>query len=161
MSENLPGAEQPSPAEPTPPQPGVVTRPQSNEAVSSQPSDDTLRLPADVGVGGPPAPPPPWMGPPPQPVSGGESTPKWLLPAVAAIALVIGLLSGAVGGVVASRNVAQPKLRPALTCLVVRRPRCRPTAQHPSVADKVLPSTVQIVAEYQGEAAGPWLRLGL
>ena len=157
VSENLPGSEQPSPVEPTPPQPGDVTLPQSHEAVGPQASEDTLRLPSELAVGGPSSPPPPWIGPPPQPASGVESTPKWLLPAVAAIALVIGLLSGAVGGVVASRNVAQPGGSSVPGLDLPRRtvaPLPADNSSIPSVAEKVLPSTVQIVAEYQGEAAG-------
>ena len=79
--------------------------------------------------------------------------PGWLWPAVAALALVVGLLGGLAGGALVAGGQSQ-----AGGILHVQRRTAAPLPADnrsiPAVAAKVLPSTVQIVAEYDGNAQG-------
>jgi len=82
--------------------------------------------------------------------------PQWVWPAVAVLALVVGLSAGAIGGLVtASNNVGGDT--PGGILKVQRRtapPLPADNSSIPAVAAKVLPSTVQIIAEYGGKAQG-------
>jgi putative serine protease PepD len=94
----------------------------------------------------------------PYPVSDQPRTPErarvpaWMLPAVAVIALVLGLTGGAIAGsLMNDGGGAGGVLR------VERRTAAPLPADNESVAavaEKVLPSTVQIVAEYEGKDQG-------
>jgi len=80
--------------------------------------------------------------------------PAWMWPAVAVLALVLGLTGGALAGALVANDgggVAGEILR------VERRtapPLPADNGSIAAVADKVLPSSVQIVAEYEGDAQG-------
>ena len=77
--------------------------------------------------------------------------PAWMLPAVAAVALVLGLT----GGVLAAALMNDSG--PGGTLSVERRTAAPLPADNgsiASVADKVLPATVQVVAEYDGKEQG-------
>ncbi|MET3962507.1 putative serine protease PepD [Marmoricola sp. OAE513] len=102
--------------------------------------------------------------PPPNPYGGGyDSTPThrdtrpglpgWLWPLIAVLSLVVGILGGAIGGALVADN---KKDDPGV--LQVERRTAAPLADDnasvPAVAQKLLPSTVKIVAEYKGEAQG-------
>jgi putative serine protease PepD len=90
-----------------------------------------------------------------QPVSQRPTArvPAWMLPAVAVIALVLGLT----GGVIAASLMSDNSSSPGGVLTVQRRTAAPLPADNrsiASVASKVLPSTVQIVAEYDGKAQG-------
>ncbi len=92
--------------------------------------------------------------PPARPVG---RVPIWLLPVVAALALVLGILGGAVGGVLATRDSIGTTAGSTPTLQIPPRtaaPLPADNSSVPAVAAKVLPSTVQIVAEFQGENNG-------
>jgi len=116
------------------------------------------------GPGGPQQPPPyaPWGAPrpygPPGPVPRGRVS-GWIWPAVAVLALVIGLLGGAVGGAAYDRWADTSG--PGGNDLGLDGVSTRSEAPLPvdngsvaAVAQELLPSTVQIVAEYDGDAGG-------
>jgi putative serine protease PepD len=84
--------------------------------------------------------------------------PAWLLPLVAAMALILGLVGGAFGGVLAVRDsgtvgsggqATRVQIPPRTTI-----PLPAENKSVPAVAEKVLPSTIQVVAEYQGKDNG-------
>ncbi len=84
---------------------------------------------------------------------------RWIWPAVAAIALVVGLIGGAVGGsLVANDSSTSSSATPDLGILKLQQQSAPPlpaaNQSIPAVAAKVLPSTVQIVAEYDHRAQG-------
>ena len=88
----------------------------------------------------------------PQPAAKAK-VPGWLWPLVTAGALILGLIGGAIGGglVVGAGDGSGGVLK------VERREAAPLPADNESiasVADKVLPSTVQIAAEYGGKDAG-------
>lgn len=100
--------------------------------------------------------PPPWAAPA-TPYTPPPSTrvPAWLWPAVAVLSLVLGLLGGAVGGyLVADHSEGDG----SGGLLKVERRTAAPlnadNASVPAVAAEVLPSTVQILAEYKGDPQG-------
>lgn len=138
MTNEVPPFQEPVPAsEPTPPQ------------ISDEPSPTAqLPLAPNAEVPGQPA---------PQPLTERAArVPGWLLPLVAAIALLLGVVGGAIGGVVATRDVAG---RAGTTPTLQVPPRTAaplPADNNsiPAVAAKVLPSTVQIVAEFEGKDNG-------
>ncbi len=106
--------------------------------------------------GQPPA--PPYQTPTPQyPVdepAPRAKVPAWIWPAVSVIALVLGLSGGALAGALVSRDDGSG---PGSVLGVERRTAAPLPADNVSVASvavKVLPSTVQIVAEYDGKAQG-------
>jgi putative serine protease PepD len=81
--------------------------------------------------------------------------PAWLWPSVSALALVVGLLGGLAGGaIIAGEQGSQG----SGGILHVQRRTAAPlpadNGSIPAVAAKVLPSTVQIVAEYDGNPQG-------
>ncbi len=97
----------------------------------------------------------------PYPVSGQQQAsnpsrakvPAWMLPAVAVVALVLGLTGGAIAGSFITDNDSSP----GGVLSVERRTAAPLPADNDSVAAvaaKVLPSTVQIVAEYEGKDQG-------
>ncbi len=94
----------------------------------------------------------------PYPVSSGPTpvrakVPAWMLPAVAVTALVLGLTGGAIAASVISENSSGSG-----GVLSVQRRTAAPlpadNGSIAAVAEKVLPSTVQIVAEYDGRDQG-------
>ena len=116
-----------------------------------------------TGAGGHAWPPPPPMAPfgaplapppsPAQPTRGRVS--RWVWPAVVALALVVGAAAGVAGGALWSRyddeatgvvSVAGGSSVPA--------PIKPGDASVPAVAEALLPSTVQIVAEFEGDDTG-------
>ena len=102
-------------------------------------------------------PPPPYPPPTqPYPVSPRPErgrVPGWMWPAVAVLALVLGLTGGALAGALVARDSGGTG-----EVLRVERRTAPPLPADndsiASVAAKVLPSTVQIVAEYEGKAQG-------
>ncbi|MCW2855939.1 MAG: peptidase and chymotrypsin/Hap [Marmoricola sp.] len=83
----------------------------------------------------------------------------WIWPIVAAIALVVGLIGGAIGGsLVDNGNNNSSTSTPDVGILKLQQQSAPPLAANnasiPAVAAKVLPSTVQIVAEYDHRAQG-------
>lgn len=82
--------------------------------------------------------------------------PGWLLPLVAAIALLLGVVGGAIGGVVATRDVTGGAGSGTTLQIPPRTSAPLPADNNsiPAVAAKVLPSTVQIVAEFEGKDNG-------
>jgi putative serine protease PepD len=111
----------------------------------------------------PPSGPPggPWFAPPGQPVRPGDApsrVPGWVWPAVAALALVVGLLGGAVGAVVVTGiDDQQPgEVSGGLGAVETQEsaPLRPDNGSVSAVADALLPSTVQILASYEGEDAG-------
>ncbi len=109
---------------------------------------------------------PPYSGsyaqPAPQPdrsPRAGRSAPGWFWPGVAALALVLGVVGGAVGGALVE-SVEQGSRPGAVSNGLegVDTENTAPlTATNRSVvrvADQLLPSTVQIVAEFGGQAGG-------
>jgi len=82
--------------------------------------------------------------------------PHWAWPAIAVLALVVGLAAGAIGGLVTASNQVGGDT-PGGVLKVQRRTAPPLPANNGSiaaVAKKVLPSTVQIIAEYDGKAQG-------
>jgi putative serine protease PepD len=91
--------------------------------------------------------------PAPAPQRPTAKVPAWMLPAVAVVALVLGLT----GGVIAASLMSDNSSSPGGVLSVQRRTAAPLPADNRSiaaVASKVLPSTVQIVAEYDGKAQG-------
>jgi putative serine protease PepD len=103
--------------------------------------------------------PAPWeQGAPPEPAAPAvpprAKLPAWLIPAVALLALVLGLAGGAIGALLvrsdngtSTNEVIQVQKREAA-------PLPADNQSVAAVAQKVLPSTVQIVAEYDGKDQG-------
>jgi putative serine protease PepD len=80
--------------------------------------------------------------------------PGWVWPAVAGLALVLGLTGGALAGALVARD---GESGPGEVFRVERRtapPLAADNRSIAAVAEKVLPSTVQIVAEYEGKKQG-------
>ena len=135
--------------EPTAPLPGYVppaSYPPPNQQQAPFPS--TVPYPAPWGQG----------APPPEPVAPvlpqRAKLPAWLIPAVGLLALVLGLAGGAIGallvrsdGVTGTKDVITVQKREAA-------PLPADNTSVAAVAQKVLPSTVQIVAEYDGKDQG-------
>jgi putative serine protease PepD len=107
--------------------------------------------------------PPPYGAAPPYPSAPPASEPHqqttarvpvWMLPAVAVLALVLGLT----GGAIAASLMNNDNGGSAGGVVTVQRRTAAPLPADnrsiASVASKVLPSTVQIVAEYGGKAQG-------
>jgi putative serine protease PepD len=124
----------------------------------------------------PPGPPPSWIPPTPprpvplQPLSHTQPRGRvsaWVWPAVSALALVLGVTGGVVGGLVFDRvSDDAPSSTPASPTsgetgtglessgVVSVPPLKEGDATVASVAAALLPSTVQISAEYEGEEGG-------
>ena len=91
-----------------------------------------------------------------RPTGRGERArvPGWMWPAVAALALVLGLTGGALAGALVARGGGDG---PGEVLRVERRtapPLAADNKSIAAVAEKVLPSTVQIIAEFEGKARG-------
>ncbi len=99
--------------------------------------------------------PPPTQPTQPYPVTDPAprgKVPGWMWPAVALLALVLGLTGGALAGALVAGDGG-----PGGVLRVERRtapPLPADNGSIASVADKVLPSSVQIVAEFEGDAQG-------
>ncbi|HEY6934694.1 MAG TPA: trypsin-like peptidase domain-containing protein [Marmoricola sp.] len=97
--------------------------------------------------------PGPWPQPPASTSRG--RVPAWLWPSVSALALVVGLLGGLAGGAIIAKEQGSSG---SGGILHVQRRTAAPlpvdNGSIPAVAAKVLPSTVQIVAEYNGNPQG-------
>ena len=144
-----PRARDPQPEPPTQPQP-VQQAPQT----------------VSFGPGGPPAPGgQAYFGPGPRPyppVDYARPAPTrklalWVWPAVAVLALVVGVLGGLAGGALqdelaAQRGTNDNGLDGVRTQTAA--PLDADNGSVPAVAQALLPSTVQIVAEFDGQAAG-------
>jgi putative serine protease PepD len=138
------------PREPTPPQPGYPT---------GQPVGQQNPYPPYQGQGGYYPSAPPYQSPmdtAPYPVAGSGQrarVPAWIWPVVSVIALVLGLSGGALAGALVARDNGGT----GESLRVPRRtapPLPADNGSIASVAAKVLPSTVQIVAEYGGKDQG-------
>jgi putative serine protease PepD len=129
------------PDEPTAPPTGQSSRPVGEQHPSPYP-------PPQQAPGYSSYPPPAQPQRPPT-----ARVPAWMLPAVAVVALVLGLTGGAIAASFMNDNDSSPG-----TVLSLERRTAAPLpADNDSVAAvaaKVLPSTVQIVAEYNGKAQG-------
>ncbi len=80
--------------------------------------------------------------------------PAWLVPAVALLALVLGIAGGAIGALLVRSDSGTT----TTDVIAVQKRQAAPLPADnqsvASVAQKVLPSTVQIVAEYDGKDQG-------
>ncbi len=105
------------------------------------------------------APPHVWSPPPPpdrHTVPRGR-VPAWLWPVVCVLALVLGGVGGIVGGIAYERLDDSPGTvidGLAGVDIASEPPLPADNGSIASVADKMLPSTVQVIAEYEGENAG-------
>ena len=102
----------------------------------------------------PPGPPPPTQRYPVTEPPARSRVPGWLWPAVALMALILGLAGGALSGALVAGDGAGGT---GGVFSVERRtapPLPADNASIAAVADKVLPSSVQIVAEYDGDDQG-------
>ncbi|MBD3926453.1 trypsin-like peptidase domain-containing protein [Nocardioides cavernae] len=106
----------------------------------------------------------PWFGPGPQPrpMYAGPTTvsrkiPLWVWPAVACLALVVGMLGGLAGGAIQDELAARPGTNDNGINGVRTQTAAPLEADNGSVAavaQALLPSTVQIVAELDGREGG-------
>jgi putative serine protease PepD len=106
----------------------------------------------------------PWFGPAPQvrPMYAGPKTvarkiPLWVWPAVACLALVVGMLGGLAGGAIQDELAARPGTNDNGINGVRTQTAAPLEADNGSVAavaQALLPSTVQIVAELDGREGG-------
>jgi putative serine protease PepD len=103
--------------------------------------------------------PAPWEhGTAPEPVAPAvpprAKLPAWLVPAVALLALVVGIAGGAIGALLVRSDSGTT----TTDVIAVQKRQAAPLPADnqsvASVAQKVLPSTVQIVAEYDGKDQG-------
>lgn len=112
---------------------------------------DTRPLPPYAGTyGGAPA-----------PAGGGHNTerssvPGWFWPGVAALALVLGVIGGAVGSALVESTGGPGAVSGGLDSVETNNtaPLTGSNRSVVRVADQLLPSTVQIVAELEGQAGG-------
>jgi len=82
---------------------------------------------------------------------------RWLWPTVAALALVLGVVGGFAGGVLQDARDGEPAVQPATldpTSIETAAPLTKDKADLVNVAKALVPSTVQVFAEYQGVADG-------
>jgi len=105
----------------------------------------------------------PWFGPGPRPTYAGPTTtvsrkiPLWVWPAVACLALVVGILGGLAGGAIQDELSARPGTNDNGINGVRTQTAAPLEADNGSVAavaQALLPSTVQIVAELDGTEGG-------
>lgn len=133
---------------------------------------DPARPAGPVGPGGPGSPGGPhgpaygssYYGPGPQPGPGGFARPPqnrkvalWVWPAVACLALVVGVLGGLAGGALQDELAQRPGTNDGGLGGVrtqTAAPLDADNGSVPAVAQALLPSTVQIVAELDGSAGG-------
>ena len=145
------------PDEPTAPVTGQPGRPVGEQHPSPYPPpyQATYQPGYQTGYQQPPFPPHtqpyPVAGEPPEKPARAK-VPAWMLPAVAVVALVLGLSGGTIAGALMEGD------SPAGGVFSVERRTAAPlpadNGSIAAVAAKVLPSTVQIVAEYEGKAQG-------
>ena len=160
-------APQPAPQQPAPQQPAQQPAPpQPAPAWGAAP---TVPMPAHGGFGpfGPGQQPGPYPGPYPGPGhhggpqhlgrQRGKSPALWVWPAVGAVALVVGLLGGLAGGALqdelsSPRGTVDGGLGGVSTATAA--PLEADNGSIAAVAQSLLPSTVQIVAEFNGSESG-------
>jgi putative serine protease PepD len=163
--ESSPESGSESTPEPTRPYEGLPSYPDAGNAgypppVPGPPAGQPPAYGAPYGApapvaSAPIAPPNPYgyPAPMPQPAAPGTRLPGWLWPIIAVVSLVVGILGGLIGGALVANNDKQD---PGV--LDVQRRTAAPLKDDnqsiPAVAQKLLPSTVKIVAEYKGEARG-------
>ncbi|TNM37594.1 PDZ domain-containing protein [Nocardioides albidus] len=133
--------------EPTTPLPGLAPSPLSPPAAGPVP---VVPPPADLAV----------RRPAPKSEPGTGRLAGWVLPVVAAVALVVGMGGGLLGALAYDRLSDDSPAGPGYSGdglagvdLEDQAPLAAPGSVA-EVAQAVLPSTVQIIAEYGGEAAG-------
>ena len=80
--------------------------------------------------------------------------PRWTWPAVALLALVVGLVGGAIGGSLADDDTSGGSGPRVELPVRTQAPLPADNESIAAVAAKLLPSTVQIIAEYKGRAQG-------
>ena len=138
-----------------------VGRPSQAPAAPPGPSwvPPTVQAPPGHWGGYPPPGPPPTAVSPSHRDGGRSSVPGWLWPVVAVLALVLGVVGGVGGAVVHDQLVdagASGTVAGGLDGVdtVSVPPLKADNGSVAAVAETLLPSTVQIVAEYDGEAAG-------
>ncbi|MCH1869001.1 S1C family serine protease, partial [Nocardioides sp. CFH 31398] len=104
--------------------------------------------PAAGGPFGPPGPPRAMLGPGRPPVPKGR-VPGWLVPLTAALALVVGLLGGAIGAALVNGGAGGGTVAGGLSGVDLRTdvPLDAEEGSVAAVAQELLPSTVQILAE--------------
>jgi putative serine protease PepD len=137
----------PTPSEPqrgvAPQQPAPYPQPYGQQPASSYPTQQ------QPGYGYPAYPPPSQQ--PPRAGSGSASRlPGWAWPVIAAISLVVGLLGGVVGGVAVSSSMSSDGVSavPVIgTDNGAAEPLDAKNGSVAAVAEKLLPSTVQIQAK--------------
>lgn len=132
-----------SPSEPTVPQPAQVPPP---PPVPPQPmAEHTAVLPAYAGQP---------FGTPPKEAQRPRVA-GWVWPSIAALALVAGLVGGAIGGA-AYDNLDSSSGNGGLDAVTVqtKAPLPADNGSIAAVAQKVLPSTVQIIADTESEEQG-------
>ena len=106
------------------------------------------------------APPYRWTPPPPPPPPRAPRgrVPGWVWPVVCVLALVVGIAGGAIGGLVYEevRDDGPGTVSAGLSGVdtVSEAPLPAQNGSIAAVAARLLPSTVQISAEYQGQAGG-------
>ncbi|GCD91023.1 S1C family serine protease [Nocardioides sp. LS1] len=149
MNEDEPGrAPGPQPADGTD---GEPTRPLSWMPPTSQPPPGQWAAFPPPGTQAPPA--VPARQAPPR-----GRVPGWIWPVVAVLALVVGVVGGAVGGVAYEHfrtdNVGTVSSGLAGVDTVNAPPLAADNGSVAAVAQELLPSTVQISAEYDGEKGG-------
>ena len=136
--------------------------PQQQPGAGHEAAAPTVPYPAQGPYPQQPAQQPPWFGPGPRPTYAGPTTvarkiPLWVWPAVACLALVVGILGGLAGGAIQDELSARPGTN-ANGINGVRTQTAAPleadNGSVAAVAQALLPSTVQIVAELDGQANG-------
>ncbi|RYB92759.1 PDZ domain-containing protein [Nocardioides glacieisoli] len=139
--------------------------PQPEPPIQPQPVQQAPQT-VSFGPGGPPGPGgPAYFGPGPRPyppVDYARPAPPrklalWVWPAVAVLALVVGVLGGLAGGALQDELAAQRGTNDNGLDGVRTQSAAPLDADNgsvPAVAQALLPSTVQIVAEFDGQAAG-------
>jgi putative serine protease PepD len=134
--------------------------PSHQPGVGHEPAAPTRPYPTS----GPQHPGQPWFGPGPQPgpTYAGPATvarkiPLWVWPAVACLALVVGVLGGLAGGALQDQLSSRPGTNDNGLNGVSTRTAAPLEADNGSVAavaQALLPSTVQIVADLDGQSGG-------
>ncbi|WGX95170.1 S1C family serine protease [Nocardioides sp. L-11A] len=170
----------PEPADTDPVEPVDPVRPQWAPPAPGAVPEPTTPLPGLAPSLMPPPPGPPFAGPPAAgpPVVGppaadltvrmpsapadrrASGAPGWLIPVVAAVALVVGLGGGLLGALAYDRISDDSPDGPGYSgdglagVDLKENPPLAAPGSVAAVAQAVLPSTVQIIAEYGGEATG-------
>ncbi|MFM6851777.1 MAG: trypsin-like peptidase domain-containing protein, partial [Terrabacter sp.] len=145
-----------------PPQPQNQAQSQAQAQPHHEPRPD---LPPATRPLGPGAPQGAWFGPGPSPYARSpyaqpvptRRLPLWVWPAVACLALVVGVLGGLAGGALQDQLSSQRGTNDNGLRGVQTRSAAPLEADNGSVsavAQALLPSTVQILAEFDGRAAG-------